>query len=73
MSPLELDRLEFYRIEYTMKEYEEYVKRENEEYERQQKDAERKYRVSSPSSVNYGGSQIPKVSIPKFEMPKMNK
>jgi hypothetical protein len=69
ISPIDLQQLEFYRIQYILKEFEEYVKKENDEYEKQQKEAERKSKTSS-SSVNYGGFKVPKFDVPKFDIPK---
>ena len=72
ITPMELRRLEFYTIEYILKEYEEHVKKENEEYEKQQREAEKKYKTSSAPSTDYGGFKVPRVEMPKFDMPKFN-
>ena len=57
ISPIELDSMDFYRIEYLLKEYEDYVNKENEEYERQKNEQQ------DQQSQTY--------SMPKYEMPKM--
>ena len=58
ISPIELDSMDFYRIEYLLKEYEDYVNKENEEYERQKNEQQ------DQQSQTY--------SMPKYEMPKMS-
>lgn len=71
ISPIDLQELEFYRIQYILKEYEEYVEKENQEYQKQQKDAERQSKVPSMQQSNYGGFKIPKFDVPKFDVPKI--
>jgi hypothetical protein len=59
--------MEFYRIQYVLKEYEDHIERENNEYEKQQKEAEKKYKTSS-----YGNDyKQPKLDLPKFTLPKL--
>jgi hypothetical protein len=70
ISPIDLQQLEFYRIQFILKEFEEYVERENKEYEKQQREADRQSKVSS-SLPNYGGFKVPKFDLPKFDLPKM--
>ena len=70
VSPIDLQQLEFYRIQYILKEFEEYVERENREYEKQQREAEKQSKSYSKSSPNFGGFQVPKFDIPKFTPPK---
>lgn len=66
-SPIDLQELEFYRIQYILKEYEEYVERENKEYEKQQREANKQ----TPSiGKDFGGFKTPKFDIPKFDTPK---
>jgi len=72
ISPIDLQQLEFYRIQYLLKEYEEYIQKENEEYEKQKKEAERKSKSTSIGQSNYGGIKIPKVEMPKMDIPKFN-
>lgn len=71
IAPSELERLEFYRIEYIIKQYEEYVEKENKQYEKQQSDTEKQYK-SSNSSPNYGNYKPPKMDMPKIDMPKFD-
>lgn len=61
ISPIDLQQLEFYRIQYILKEFEEYVDRENKEYEKQKRDADKQQK-----------SMKSNFSIPKFETPKFN-
>ena len=68
VSPIHLERLEFYRIQFIIKEYEVYLERENKEYEKQQREAEKQ---SSGSTPNFGGFKVPKFDIPTFNIPKM--
>jgi hypothetical protein len=69
ISPIDLQQLEFYRIQYILKEFEEYVERENREYEKQQRDTERQSKMSN-ASPNFGGFKVPKFEVPKFDIPK---
>ena len=66
ISPIHLRELEFYSIQYILKEYQSYVERENKEYEKQQKDADKQQKMAMPS----GAMKAPKFDIPKFDMPK---
>lgn len=59
VSPTELDNMEFYRIEYLLKEYEDYVNKENEEYEKQKADQQDQQQAQA-------------YSMPKFDMPKLS-
>ena len=69
ISPIDLQQLEFYRIQYILKEFEEYVERENREYDKQQREAEKQSKMPS-SSPNFGGFKVPKFEVPKFDIPK---
>ena len=71
VSPVDLRNIEFYEIEYLLKEIEEH----NEEEEKRNRAQEREYKkasqVKQPSigKTNYGGFQTPKlpsISKPKF-------
>ena len=70
---MELRQLEFYTIQYILKEYEDYLEKENKEYEKQQKEADKKYSSQSykPSSNLYGDFKPPKIEMPKFTLPKL--
>lgn len=72
VPPSELERLEFYRIQSVIKEYEEYVERENKEYEKQRKESDKQYSSQSykPPSNPYGDMKMPKIEMPKFSLPK---
>jgi hypothetical protein len=65
IPPSELERLEFYRIQYLIKEYEEHVQKENKEYEKQQKATDKSFKPP-----NMGDFKQPKFEMPKFQMPK---
>jgi len=72
ITPLELDQMEFYRIEYMMKNFEESLEEEEKQYKKQQKEYEKSYKTSSPTpksptqSSSYGGFKTPKVEMPRM-------
>lgn len=68
ISPIHLQQLEYYRIHYILKEYEEFVDKENKEYEKQQREAEKQSKSQMPT--NFGGFKVPKFDVPKFDLPK---
>ena len=70
ISPIDLQQLEFYRIQFILKEFEEYVERENREYEKQHRDAEKQSKSMKSGSTSFGGFQIPKFEPPKCTTPK---
>lgn len=80
ISPLELDRMEFYRIEYILKNFEEHLDEENKQYKSKQREYEKQYQQYKPSTkdfkpptgVNYGGFKVPKMDVPKIKAPKFN-
>ncbi|MCK9447148.1 hypothetical protein M0Q50_09880 [bacterium] len=63
--PSELERLEWYRIHYLLKEYEEDIKRQNDEVDKQNKDIEKQ-------NKSMGNISAPKFETPKFQTPKIN-
>jgi exonuclease V gamma subunit len=67
-DPLVLDQLDFYRVENILTAYEEIVDEENKAQEEQQK----KYEKELPQP-EYGGFKVPKMDIPKINMPNMPK
>lgn len=67
ITPLELDQMEFYRVEYMLKNYEEFIEEENKQYKKQQKEGEMSFsKNKSPS----GQFTPPKMSVPKMTVPK---
>lgn len=64
VSPIDLQQLEFYRIQFILKEYEEYIDRENKEYEKQKRESEKQSKAMKPP--NFGSFQMPKFETPKF-------
>jgi hypothetical protein len=76
LSPLDLDQMEFYRIEYMLKNFEEALDEEDKHYKGKQKEYEKQYQKSTPSqkdfkpSTNYGGFKTPKLDVPKITPPK---
>jgi len=65
ITPLELDKMEFYRVEYMIMNYEEFIKEENKQYKQQEKDQGAS--ISKQRAPNF---QIPKMQIPKITPPK---
>jgi hypothetical protein len=68
-SPIDLEKLEFYRIQYILKEYEEYVDKENKEYQKQQREIDKQQKTMKVGS-GQGNLSVPKFETPKFDMPK---
>lgn len=69
LTPLDLDKMEFYRIEYMLKNFESALEEEDKQYKKQEKE----YKSQQPSigATNYGGFKTPKMDIPKMNIPKM--
>ena len=71
VSPVDLREIEFYEIEYLLKEIEEH----NEEEEKRARSQEKEYQKASKTmkpnigKTNYGGFQTPKMpSLPKIKL-----
>ena len=76
ISPLHLRQLEFYEIEYLLKNFEEYIDEEEKSYKKQEKQQEKQYQQQShsnkmPKMDNFGGFKTPKIDIPKIHVPKI--
>lgn len=87
LPPSEVDKLEFYFLEYLLKDLEEKVEEENKQYKKQEEDQKRDYKMdqfknpgqmaksfgqSSGVNVPSGNSfKMPNVSVPKLSMPKL--
>ena len=79
ISPIELDQMEFYRIEYLLKNFEEALDEEEKQYKSKQKEYEKQYKQYSPSTIkqpsfsgsDYGGFKVPKIEVPKITPPKI--
>ena len=76
LSPLDLRELEFYEIEYLLKNFEEYIDEEEKQYKKQEKEYKKDYspqsmKPSIPKQQDYGGFKTPKVNIPKVNIPNM--
>lgn len=70
--PSELDKLEFYRVEYMLQHYEEFVEEENKQVAKQNKQHEKQMAASKfGSKPNLGGYNVPKMNIPKMNIPKL--
>jgi hypothetical protein len=71
LSPLDLDNMEFYRIEYMLKNFEEALDEEDKQYKKQEKDYKQQYSQNDfKPNNNYGGFKTPKAEMPKMQMPK---
>ena len=67
MPPSELDRLEFYFIEYMIQDLEEKFEAENKHYKKEKVAQEKSMaKQSSMPNLNYGGFKTPKIDMPKF-------
>ena len=76
ISPIELRQLEFYEVEYLLKNFEEYIDEEEKAYKKQQGQQSKQYQQSQPKmdkmpKIDYGGFKTPKMDIPKISIPKM--
>lgn len=69
VSPLDVDKMDFYRVENYLTAYEEIIDEENKNQLEEQKKYE-KQQSQLPQS-NYGGYQVPKVEIPKMNIPNI--
>lgn len=73
-SPVDLDKLEFYRVEDMIEQYQEYIEEEENRHKKQQEEYEKKYKTqAAPSSndfmknlPNYGGFKLPNYNFPKM-------
>ena len=75
INPLDLRELEFYEIEYLLKNFEEYIDEEEKQYKKQEKEYQKQYHQPSKSSIpkqqNYNGFKTPKVNLPNVNIPKL--
>lgn len=67
--------MEFYRIEYMLKNFEQALDEEEKHYKKQEKEYQQSSPHSSsssykPGNTNYGGFKTPKIDIPKITPPK---
>jgi hypothetical protein len=65
ITPSELDDMEFYRVEYMVMNYEEFIEEENKQMKKQEKDQSMSMKQSS------GQYKMPKMQVPKISVPKM--
>jgi len=66
--PSELDKMEFYRVEYMLKNYEDFIEEENKQNAKQNKEHEKQI---STSKVGHSNQKPPKMDVPKMTIPKM--
>lgn len=75
INPLTLRDLEFYTVEYLLKNFEEYIDEEEKAYKNQEKSQQKQYQqqqMQQPKiDKNYGGFKTPKIDIPKINIPKI--
>jgi hypothetical protein len=73
VPPSELERLEYYRIAFLLKEYQEDIERQNREAEKQNKSAGTAKQSSqlpkTPNLPSYGDYKMPKMEMPKMQLP----
>ena len=58
--------MEFYRVEYMIQSYEEFIEEENKRYKKQEKDQNMSFSKSGSSQY-----KPPKMSVPKMSVPKI--
>jgi len=68
ISPTELDKMEFYRVEYMIMNYEEFIEEENKAYKKQEKEQQVSFSKNNASNQQFKTPQIkmPNLSVPKF-------
>ena len=75
ISPIDLRQLEFYEVEYLLKNFEEYIDEEEKAYKKQESKQTKQYQQSQPKmdtpKMNYGGFKTPKIDIPKINIPRI--
>ena len=72
LSPLDFDQMEFYRLEYLLKNFEESLDEEDKAYKKQEQDYQKQYSMmgnqykipTQPNLSNYGGFNFPKINLP---------
>ncbi len=63
LSPLEMEKMDYFRIERLLENWEKQVKKEKEERDREEREQERQAKAQKqqmPKMPNYGGFKIPK-------------
>lgn len=72
IAPTQLLPLEFYEIEYLLKELEDYNAEEEKRYKKEEIEAKRQAQSKTPKmdKPDYGGFKVPKISIPNIPKPK---
>jgi hypothetical protein len=68
ITPSELDDMEFYRVEYMVMNYEEFIEEENKQMKKQEKDQNMSFKKNQPNTSQY---KMPKMQVPKMSVPKM--
>jgi hypothetical protein len=68
ITPLELDQMEFYRVEYMIQNYEEFIEEENKQMKKQEKDQNMSIKQSQ---AGMGQFKAPNMKIPNIQVPKM--
>lgn len=71
LQPSEIDRLEFYMIEYFLQDLEEKVSEENKHHKKQETEYLKQQKSSQPKmpkmgSTDFGGFKTPKIPTPKI-------
>jgi sortase (surface protein transpeptidase) len=71
INPLIMSDMEFWRVEKLIENYEDFLEEEKKQYDDQKKQQEQQYKNQNQPKVNYGGFKVPKVEIPKMNLPNM--
>ena len=62
--------MEFYRVEYMVQNYEEFIEEENKQYEKSKKENQVSMSKTKIPNMNPGQFKPPKMNIPKIQVPK---
>lgn len=71
IQPSEVDRLEFYMVEYLLEDLEEKINEENKANKNQEKEYKKQSKMTNPKmskigSTDFGGFKTPKIPTPKI-------
>ncbi|HRT03251.1 MAG TPA: hypothetical protein P5513_04875 [Candidatus Diapherotrites archaeon] len=73
----DIDKVEFYMIEYLLQDLDEKIKEENKMYKKQEEEYKKQQSSYKPPKIpnvsdrNYGGFKIPDFTMPKLNIPKI--
>jgi hypothetical protein len=77
ISPGEVDKLDFFWVEYLLEDLEEKIDAENKRFKKQEEEYQKQNQANKPpktprvGSTDYGGFKTPKMKMPQMKMPSM--